>query len=481
MLKRARVESVAQELSGANLGDRRRTARLRSVVQVLEAEPAKSFPRAMGSDAALEAFYRFINNGGFSAGDIVGPHIAATLRRAKAARTVIVVHDTTVVEYGTAREDLGVTTGRNHFGFIGHMALLLAEEDGLPLGIAHVETFTRTGKKWQKRKKEGQRTHVHKHDKSRESLRWLRGLDAVEEARAGQFEAIHVTDAEGDFFELLASLRAQSSRFVIRAGQLDRTVLSKGERRSVREVADDIVPRTRRTVELSERKHPPRVNRSVRRRHPERPARRAKLAVGATRILISKTDYSDARTGPFELSLVRVWEPKPPPGQAAVEWILLTTEDTSSVAALQRIVEIYRKRWTIEEYFKALKSGCSLEKRQVESVAALTKVLALFVPIAYRLLLLRGWERANSKAEAIKVFSHIDLQLMAHAPANRGRPAPRTIADAMAHLARLGGHIRNNGRPGWQTLAWGYEKLLLMKLGWNVAISANFQQRCDQS
>jgi hypothetical protein len=481
MLQRARVQSAEQEVSGAKLGDRRRRARLCSVVQALETEPAKSFPRAMGSDAALEAFYRFINNDGFSAGDIVAPHIAATLQRAKAARTVIAVHDTTVVEYGAAREDLGITTGRNHFGFLAHTALLLAEEDGLPLGIAHVETFTRTGKKWQKRKKQGQRTHVRKHDKSRESLRWLRGLDAVETARAGRFEAIHVTDAEGDFFELLASLRAHSSRFVIRAGQLDRTVLSNGDSRSVREVVDEIVPRTRRTVELSERKHPPRTNRSVRRRHPERPARKAKLAVGATRILVSKTDYSDAQTGPFELSVVRVWEPKPPRDTAAVEWILLTTEDTSSAAALQRIVEIYRKRWVIEEFFKALKSGCSLEKRQVESYGALTKVLALFVPIAYRLLLLRGWERSNSKAPAGKVFSPVDLQLMAHAPANRGRPAPRTIADAMAHLARLGGHIRNNGRPGWQTLAWGYEKLLLMKLGWNVAISEKTQQNCDQS
>jgi hypothetical protein len=480
MLKRAHVRSVAQELSIAELGDRRRTARLQAVAGALEAEPAKSFPRAMGSDAALEAFYRFINNGGFSAADIVAPHIAATWKRANEERTVIAIHDSTLVEYGASREDLGKTAGGQHFGFVAHAVLLIAEQDGLPLGIAHIETINRTGNKWRARRKHGQRNRVHADDETRESLRWIRGMDAVEAARPGRFEAIHVTDAEGDFFELLGSLHTQSARYVIRAGQLERNVVSEGEMRSVRQVADRIVPRTKWRIELSERKHKPDTSLTGRRRHPERSARTANLAVGAARISISKSRYSHLRTDPLEMSVVRVWEPKPPRGQPAVEWVLFTTEDTSSIAALQRIVEIYRKRWMIEEYFKALKSGCSLEKRQVESYDALSKVLALFVPIAYRLLLLRGWERTNSKAPATKVFTRIDLHLMAYAPANRGQPAPETVADALGHLARLGGHIRNNGKPGWQTLAWGYEKLLLMKLGWTAATSRKLQQNCDQ-
>jgi hypothetical protein len=481
MLKRAHIGTAAEELAGAELGDRRRTERLRVITQVLETEPAKSFPRAMGSDAALEAFYRFINNEGFRAAEIVAPHVEATAKRAKTAGTVIAIHDTTMVEYGSARADLGPTVGGNHFGFVAHVSLLVSEQDGLPLGVAHLETFTRTGKKWRKRKVHGQRMRVHKHDASRESLRWLRGLDAVETARQGQFEAIHVTDAEGDFFELLASLQSQSARFVIRAGQLDRMVSSEDERRSLRQVVNEIVPRMRRTVDLCERKHKSGTPRAIRRRHPERAARKAKLAIGSTRVVLDKTRYSHFRAEPFELSVVRVWEPNPPRGEPAVEWVLWTTEDTSSPRALQRIVEIYRKRWTIEEFFKALKSGCSLEKRQVESLDALTKVLALFVPIAYRLLLLRGWERANSSAPATKVFSHVDLLLMAQAPSNRDLPKPKTVADALAHLARLGGHIRNNGRPGWQTLAWGYEKLLLMKLGWSVAMGDKRPERSDQS
>ena len=416
MARRIRSTTAADEVAGADLGDRRRSERLRIITGQLESEPAKSFPRAMGSDAALEALYRFINNDAFSASDILRPHLTSTLERGGEAESVIAVHDTTHVEYGGSRTDLGPTTSKNRFGFIAHVTLLLAEADGLPLGVAHLETMMRTGQKWRKRKLEGQRGRVQSTDQGRESLRWLRATQAVETARSGRFEAIHVTDAEGDFFELLASLNECGARFVIRAGQLDRVVTCAGEACSLREVADAIKPQTWRTVELSERKHAPKASKTARRRHPNRIARTTELAIGAARIVIGKSYYSNLKSQPFATNAVRVWEPNPPPGQPATEWLLLTTEDVSTTAAMHRVVDIYRKRWVIEEYFKALKSGCSLEKRQVESYDALCKVLVLFIPIAYRILLLRGLERTDSQARASRAFSEVDLRLMAAAP-----------------------------------------------------------------
>lgn len=468
--KQVHATTAADEVAEATLGDRRRTKRLRLVTAQLEAEPAKSFPRVF-AQAELEGFYRFINNPSFSAADILAPHVHATVGRASSAGVVLAVHDTTPVEFDAPREDLGPTTGQHRFGFIAHATLLINEQDGMPLGVAHLETLTRSGKKSAQRK-QGQRNRVQELDESRESLRWLRGVDAIEMSRTGGFEVIHVTDAEGDFFELLVKLRAHSARFVIRSGQLERTVSQDDWTGPLRAFVDPIVPQTWRDVELSPRKHPKGRGTTSRRRHTERAGRVARLAIGKTRITVGKSKYSNVEAPPFEITVVRAWEPEPPPGEEPTEWVLLTTEASSSDADLERVVDIYRKRWMIEEYFKALKSGCSLEKRQVESYDGLCKVLALFVPIAYRLLLLRGLERIDSNAKATQVFSKIDLELLARAPANGRHPPPRTIADALVHLARLGGHIRNNGRPGWQTLSWGYEKLLLLRIGWEMATSA---------
>jgi IS4 transposase len=474
----ARAQSlprVTLEFEGASLGDARRSARLLEIADALDRDPRSGFPQAMGSEAELEAFYRFINNDAFSAADILAPHVAATVLRAREKRRVVVVHDTTPVAFGglTRRDGLGTVSSRYDQGFIAHAALMLAE-DGTPLGVAHLETLTRSGAKRRTRSA----THrVNRNDDERESLRWVRAVDAVEHLRDGAFDAVHVTDAEGDFFELLAGLHEKKARFVIRAGQLDRIVDLHGEDVSLRTAVDEITPRLRRDIQLSERRY---AKRNVRKHnHPERAARSVRLAIGATTVLIKKTKYSNVRRDPFRINVVRVWEEAPPAGEPPVEWILLTTDSTDTRRDLGHLVDTYRLRWTIEEFFKALKTGCSLERRQIESYDGLRKVLALFAPIAYRLLLLRGLERAAPNLPATSAFSTAELHLMQRAPSNRGLRPARTIADAMLHLARLGGHLRNNGRPGWQTLSRGYEKLLTLRMGWQIAHDTLL--RSDQS
>jgi hypothetical protein len=472
------VEDVSGEFANAELGDERRVKRLLEIVGALDASPSAGFPRALGSEAELEGFYRFINNDDFEMCDVLAPHIAATLVRAHAAERVVVVHDTSSIEYTTPspRKGLGWTTARGRQGFLAHVSLVLTT-DGLPLGIGHVETLTRSGKK------QRARTNHHKvisSDETRESLRWVRGIDAIEDAGDDDaFEAVHVADAEGDFFELFARMNEQDTCFVIRAGHLDRWVRMGAVDVRLREAVNGIAAQTSRRVVLGERGQHGERPRAIARRHPARQEREAKLAVGSTRVTLVKSRYSDFEGEPFDVNVVRVWEPRPPAGAAAIEWVLFTSEDVSTRAELLKVVDTYRLRWTIEEYFKALKTGCSLERRQVESYGALCKVFALFVPIAYRLLFLRGLQRKTPTAKVTSAFSATEIHLMCNAPSNRALAPPITIADGLTHLARLGGHLKNNGPPGWSTLGGGYEKLLMLRLGWELALQST--ARCDQS
>jgi hypothetical protein len=469
----------AEEFRGAELGDRRRGERLLRIAARLGQDPSIGFPQVLESEAELEAFYRFINNDGFDAQAVLMPHVNATFARAGQVQRVIAVHDTTHVTYSGAgaRRGLGVTTTGQQ-GFVGHFALLLTEDEAVPLGVAHLETLTRSGKK---RRLRGTDTNkVIRKDPHRESLRWARSVESIEQRRAGAFEVIHVTDAEGDFFELLARLSASHARFVIRAGQLDRIVQHGHSERRLREVIDAVSPQAHRDVTLSARRYREgSKGLNTRKKHPERAQRMARLSMGSTSVSVQKTRYSDVRAEPFALNVVRVWERTPAKGESPVEWVLFTSEDVSSKAALERVVDVYRRRWVIEEYFKALKTGCALEKRQVESYEGLRKVLALFAPIAYRLLFLRAMDRVAPAATALNAFTKTDLHLMAHAPSNRALSPPTSVADALRHLARLGGHLKNNGPPGWLTLGRGYEKLLILRLGWSLAFQA--MGRSDQS
>ncbi len=471
MAEGKRIAWVEKDFGGAELGDARRSARLLQVVDAVARQPGLGFPRAFESTAELEGFYRFINNDAFDGQAVLKPHRKATQARAEASDGVLFIHDTTTVEFrgeGT-REGLGYTTALGRQGFMAHVSLCISASSGLPLGISNIETYTRTGKTWRKRKK---KRSARRDGEPRESARWLRGVTASEtEALRGR--AIHIMDAEADFFDLMRQLTSESSRFVIRAGQLERLVHDEGELVHLRQAVDGLKAVAHRDVFLSERKRNVKTQGAKgRKKHPPRDARTARVAIAGTTVSFGKTRYTRHAGGSFELNVVRAWEVSPPPGEDPVDWILLTSEPVGTQAQLKRIADLYCKRWTIEDYFKALKTGCSLERRQVESYDALRKVLAILAPIACRLLWLRAMDRTNSNAPAASAFDAVSLELLQRDRATRGMRPPRTVGDAVALLARLGGHIKNNGPPGWMTLGRGYEKLLLLKAGWHMAFDS---------
>jgi len=177
------------------------------------------------------------------------------------------------------------------------------------------------------------------------------------------------------------------------------------------------------------------------------------------------------------LNVVHVQETSVPASQVAVRWVLLTTLPVDTVEQVELVIDCYRRRWLIEEYFKAIKTGCAYEKRQLESSHTLLNALALFVPIAWRLLTLRYLARETPDDDAIAVLSERQIRILrARGKVLLGsRP---TVTALLMAVAAEGGHIKNNGDPGWQVLGRGYEKLLYMELGF---VLGQQQPRSDQS
>ena len=153
---------------------------------------------------------------------------------------------------------------------------------------------------------------------------------------------------------------------------------------------------------------------------------------------------------------------------SAVDWKLLTTEPTDTPQQVERVVDIYRRRWVIEEFFKALKTGCAIEGRQLESLHALQNATAMMLPIAWHLLAIRTSARQSPHAPATRVFNQVQLQILRKLT-DRPPPDNATVADALSALAALGGHIKNNGDPGWMVLGRGYKDLIAAERVWRAA------------
>jgi hypothetical protein len=132
----------------------------------------------------------------------------------------------------------------------------------------------------------------------------------------------------------------------------------------------------------------------------------------------------------------------------------------------------YRSRWLIEEFFKALKTGCAYEKRQLESLDTLLVALALLAPIAWQLLVLRHLARTLPDAPATALFTDRQLRVLRAASPGTALSATPTLGHALRTVARLGGHLRQNGEPGWLVLGRGLQKLRWMEVGWAAAETA---------
>lgn len=98
-------------------------------------------------------------------------------------------------------------------------------------------------------------------------------------------------------------------------------------------------------------------------------------------------------------------------------------------------------------------------------------LLAIFLPIAVHLLLLRSCARDTPDAPATDVLSPLQLTVLSHL-SHRKMPDRPTAGQALWALAGLGGHIANNGWPGWQVLGRAFIALSRALRPWQLATLA---------
>jgi hypothetical protein len=256
-------------------------------------------------------------------------------------------------------------------------------------------------------------------------------------------------------YELTAALVGAGERFVIRACQ-DRRVRGDIHARLFEALAASPT-RFERQVQLGYRA--PKEARSRSRRNQPRESRLARLGVRACTVTIARPPTSEASL-PRELPLnyVHVFELDAPASAECVDWKLVTTEPIATREDLERIIDAYRCRWVVEEFIKALKTGCGFQKAQLESLEALERLLAMLLPVAWQLLLLRslGAEDPDAPAESFLTKYQLKaLRVLSETPLE-ARP---TVAQAIAAIAAMGGHIKHNGPPGWQVLGRGMDDL----------------------
>src|SRR5262249_8443298 len=94
----------------------------------------------------------------------------------------------------------------------------------------------------------------------------------------------------------------------------------------------------------------------------------------------------------------------------------------------------------------------------------LSNLLAIVIPIAWQMLLLRHYSRNDELKECPPILTPTQMAIVL--ALNRGKiPEHPTAKKVLYAIAQLGGHIKNNGAPGWIVIYRGMRELHSMEKG----------------
>jgi hypothetical protein len=182
-------------------------------------------------------------------------------------------------------------------------------------------------------------------------------------------------------------------------------------------------------------------------------------------LLVPQQPRGEIRGVPLTTWVVRVAEVDAPAGVEPLEWILLTNVPVNNAADANQRIDWYQIRWIIEEYHKALKTGCQIEDMQFTTEDRLQPAIALISVVGVSLLQLRDASRrpdAGSRP-ATSLFPVLLVRVLSLWRYGKQR-TDLTVHEFCHALARVGGHPnrKSDHRPGWLVLWRGWTKLQAM-------------------
>ena len=316
--------------------------------------------------------YRFFCNPKVEMKILLKPHRETTTERIKEHDVILAVQDTTSFNYTSHPKTKGLgpimENSKTTLGLLMHDTMAFTEQ-GIPLGLLDVQCWARdpveTGK--------GAKRHSLPIEE-KESFKWIRSYQAIREVQklCPKTMMVSVGDREADIYELFVEalkntdgpeLLIRSTRYRYRRTELG-DLWERMALESVSGYQEVQIP-----TKGSQKKRIAKIE-----------IRYAKVKLRPPR---NKNLY------PIEIWAVYVCEVDHEVAiKSPIEWMLLTTIETSTFEQACKRVEWYTKRWGIEIFHRTLKSGCRIEDRRLRDIDRLKNCLAIDLVIAWRIYFL---------------------------------------------------------------------------------------------
>lgn len=463
---------IQDEFSSVAFSDDRLNNRLRKIIKSFMDAPSLSINQACSEWAAIKGAYRFFDNETVSSEAILEPHYKTTYERSLAENRILVIQDTSKINFDTHEATEGLSSYSSAHGFetkglITHTALAV-NLDGVPLGVIDQKTWSRdipesdkelTSYKSFKRPIE-----------NKESYRWIETMKKSKQ-RLPDKDIILVGDRENDCYEFMQEALAEDVSFVIRSCYS-------------RIIEDDSGLHKNMDKKLSELNEQGRVCLHIPARQGVQ-ARSAVLSLKFTEVMLVarprglNTVKSKTRTE-VPIYIVEIKENHPPKGIKPLHWKLLTNLKIEIAKEALEIVHYYKQRWQIETFFKILKSTCKIEDCRLGHAEKLIKFIALKSIVAWRIYWLTMLRRESPELRCDCVITTAEWKsawvTLNYKKIKDGK-IPKNIPEEVPNLdtvvkwiGQLGGWIgrKGDGEPGILSIAKGWQRIESGAMMWET-------------
>ena len=403
-------------------------------------------------------FTRFLRNPAVTAAEIAA-HAGERTGTQAAGRDVIVIQDTSELALGGRRAKANgygpVGKGGALRGLLLHAVLAVDAGTGGLIGLVDAQVRNRTGGK------AGSRRSRKTADK--ESQRWIDGTTRAAEVLTAANSITGVSDRESDIYEHFIA-RPANMHLIVRACQNRKIEGRDGEAAGMLfSYADNLPERGRFKTNIPAA--------------PGRKARVTELAVRFSAVVLRKPRHGAGRDLPVSIpvTMVDVREiGEPEDGSDPIHWRLLTTLEVASLAGACRVIELYRLRWTIEEFFHTLKTaGFDIEAADIGDPQAMIRFVAAATVAAVTVMQLvkaRDGTTGQSLTDAFDpadapILEAISARLEGKTARQRNPHPKNSLAFAAWVIARLGGWTGYYGKPGPKVMRRGLEDFRRIKFG----------------
>ena len=423
----------------------------------LVARPGSIIRRLAGTRAREIQFTRFLRNGAVTAAEMAC-HAAERTAATAAGRDVVVIQDTSELALGGRRAKANgygpVGKGGGLRGLLLHAALAVDAATGGVLGLVDAKVWNREGGKVKPRRA--------RKTSQKESQRWLDATSRAGEVLAAANSITGVSDRESDIYEHFAQ-RPDNVDLIVRACQNRQIRIGDTDQIELLFSHIDGLPEQGRFM----------VNIPA---APGRKARVTELAVRFSHVVLRKPLHGAAPDLPATtaLTMVDVRETSKPEDSDPVHWRLLTTHQVTNLGEARRIIDLYRLRWSVEEFFHTLKTaGFNIEAADIADPEAMIKFVAASAVAAVTVMQLvkaRDGTTGQSLADAFEPADHPILEAasaqLEGKTAKQKNPHPRgSLAFAAWVIGRLGGWTGYYGKPGPQVMRRGLDDFRRIKYG----------------